>query len=426
MKHISLYFFFLFLLSSLTRAQTVISININSSINPVTAAFIHDAIEKANREKATCLLIHLNTPGGLLVSTRVIVSDILGSPVPVIVYVSPAGAHAGSAGVFITMAANISAMAPGTNIGAAHPITLQGIPDSVMNEKATNDAAAFIRTIAEWRNRNMQWPEEAVRQSVAITENEALQKKVIDLIASNDEDLLNKVDGKIIQLSTTMVTLHTKGAAIEVYEMGTLDKLLNLLSDPNIAYILMLMGMFGILFELYNPGAILPGIVGVISLVLAFYTMHTLPINYAGLALIIFAIVLFILEIKIVTHGLLAIGGAISLLLGSLMLIRAGSSLEVVKLSRSVIITSTVVTSLFFVFILGLGLKAQHRKPVTGLEGMIGLTGESLGTLNPLGKVRMHGELWNAESVSGNIDEGKKVRVTAIKNLKLFVEEVNV
>ena len=223
-----------------------------------------------------------------------------------------------------------------------------------------------------------------------------------------------------------MVTLHTKGAAIEVYEMGTLDKLLNLLSDPNIAYILMLMGMFGILFELYNPGAILPGIVGVISLVLAFYTMHTLPINYAGLALIIFAIVLFILEIKIVTHGLLAIGGAISLLLGSLMLIRAGSSLEVVKLSRSVIITSTVVTSLFFVFILGLGLKAQHRKPVTGLEGMIGLTGESLGTLNPLGKVRMHGELWNAESVSGNIDEGKKVRVTAIKNLKLFVEEVNV
>ncbi len=424
--HISLYFFFLFLLSSLTRAQTVISININSSINPVTAAFIHDAIEKANREKATCLLIHLNTPGGLLVSTRVIVSDILGSPVPVIVYVSPAGAHAGSAGVFITMAANISAMAPGTNIGAAHPITLQGIPDSVMNEKATNDAAAFIRTIAEWRNRNMQWPEEAVRQSVAITENEALQKKVIDLIASNDEDLLNQLDGRTIQLSTALVTLHTKGAAIEVYEMGTLDKLLNLLSDPNIAYILMLMGMFGIMFELYNPGAILPGIVGVISLVLAFYTMHTLPINYAGLALIIFAIVLFILEIKIVTHGLLAIGGAISLLLGSLMLIRAGSSLEVVKLSRSVIITSTVVTSLFFVFILGLGLKAQHRKPVTGMEGMIGLTGESLGTLNPLGKVRMHGELWNAESVSGNIDEGKKVRVTAIKNLKLFVEEVNV
>ncbi len=423
MKHISLYFFFI-LLSSLTRAQTVVSININSSINPVTAQFIHDAIEKANSEKATCLLIHLNTPGGLLVSTRVIVTDILQSPVPVIVYVSPGGAHAGSAGVFITMAAHIAAMAPGTNIGAAHPVTLQGSVDTVMNEKATNDAAAFIRTIAEWRNRNMQWPEEAVRSSVAITEHEALQKKVIDLIASNDEDLLNQLDGKTIQLTSGEVTLHTKGAAIEVYEMGTLDKLLNVLSDPNIAYILMLMGMFGILFELYNPGAILPGIVGVISLILAFYTMHTLPINYAGLALIIFAIVLFILEIKIVTHGLLAIGGVISLLLGSMMLIRASSSLEFVKLSRSVIITSTAVTSLFFLFVLGLGLKAQQRKPVTGMEGMIGLTGESLGTLSPLGKVRVHGELWNAESISENIDQGKKIRVTGIKNLKLYVEEV--
>ena len=423
MKHISLYFFFI-LLSSLTRAQTVVSININSSINPVTAQFIHDAIEKANSEKATCLLIHLNTPGGLLVSTRVIVTDILQSPVPVIVYVSPGGAHAGSAGVFITMAAHIAAMAPGTNIGAAHPVTLQGSVDTVMNEKATNDAAAFIRTIAEWRNRNMQWPEEAVRSSVAITEHEALQKKVIDLIASNDEDLLNQLDGKTIQLTSGEVTLHTKGAAIEVYEMGTLDKLLNVLSDPNIAYILMLMGMFGILFELYNPGAILPGIVGVISLILAFYTMHTLPINYAGLALIIFAIVLFILEIKIVTHGLLAIGGVISLLLGSMMLIRASSSLEFVKLSRSVIITSTAVTSLFFLFVLGLGLKAQRRKPVTGMEGMIGLTGESLGTLSPLGKVRVHGELWNAESIAENIDQGKKIRVTGIKNLKLYVEEV--
>jgi membrane-bound serine protease (ClpP class) len=423
MKHISLYFFFI-LLSSLTRAQTVVSININSSINPVTAQFIHDAIEKANSEKATCLLIHLNTPGGLLVSTRVIVTDILQSPVPVIVYVSPGGAHAGSAGVFITMAAHVAAMAPGTNIGAAHPVTLQGSVDTVMNEKATNDAAAFIRTIAEWRNRNMQWPEEAVRSSVAITEHEALQKKVIDLIASNDEDLLNQLDSKTIQLTSGEVTLHTKGAAIEVYEMGTLDKLLNVLSDPNIAYILMLMGMFGILFELYNPGAILPGIVGVISLILAFYTMHTLPINYAGLALIIFAIVLFILEIKIVTHGLLAIGGVISLLLGSMMLIRASSSLEFVKLSRSVIITSTAVTSLFFLFVLGLGLKAQRRKPVTGMEGMIGLTGESLGTLSPFGKVRVHGELWNAESISENIDQGKKIRVTGIKNLKLYVEEV--
>lgn len=423
MRHFLLYCFF-FLLSSLTYAQKVISITINSSINPVTAEFINDAIEKANTEKAACLIIHLNTPGGLLASTRVIVSSILASPVPVVVYVSPGGAHAGSAGVFITMAAHIAAMAPGTNIGAAHPVTLQQIPDSVMNEKATNDAAAFIRTIAEKRNRNMQWPEEAVRQSVSITENEALQQKVIDLIANDDEDLLNKVDGKTIQLTATTVTLHTKGAAIEVYEMSALDKILNLISDPNIAYILMMIGMFGIMFELYNPGAILPGIVGVISLVLAFYTMHTLPINYAGLALIIFGIVLFILELKIVSHGLLAIGGIISLLLGSMMLVRAGSSLEFVRLSKSVIITSTVVTTLFFLFVIGLGLKAQRRKPVTGMEAMTGLAGEALTALNPLGNVRVQGEVWNAESVSGNIDEGKKIRVTGMAGLKLFVEEV--
>ena len=423
MRFFLLYCFF-FLLSSSLYAQKVISITINSSINPVTAEFINDAIEKASTEKAACLIIHLNTPGGLLVSTRVIVSSILGSPVPVVVFVSPGGAHAGSAGVFITMAAHIAAMAPGTNIGAAHPVTLQQVQDTVMNEKATNDAAAFIRTIAEKRNRNTQWPEEAVRQSVSITENEALQQKIIDLVAANDEDLLTKVDGKMIQLNSATVTLHTKGAAIEVYEMGALDKILNLLSDPNIAYILMMIGMFGIIFELFNPGAILPGIVGVISLVLAFYTMHTLPINYAGLALIIFAIVLFILELKIVSHGLLAIGGIISLLLGSMMLIRAGSSLEFVRLSKSVIITSTVVTTLFFLFVIGLGLKAQRRKPVTGMEAMPGLTGEVLSTLNPSGNIRVHGEVWNAESVSGNIDEGKKVRVTGVAGLKLFVEEV--
>jgi len=222
-----------------------------------------------------------------------------------------------------------------------------------------------------------------------------------------------------------VVTLHTKGAVIEPYEMGTIDKILNILSDPNIAYILMLVGMFGVLFELYNPGAILPGIIGVISLILAFYTMHSLPINYAGLALIIFAIVLFLLEIKIVTHGMLAIGGIVSLLLGSMMLIHASSSLEFVKLSHTVIITSAAVTSLFFLFILGAGLKAQRRKPVTGIESMVGWTGVSLERIDPSGQVRVHGELWNAESTKEIIEEGKRIRVTGIKNLKLYVEEAD-
>ncbi len=343
---------------------------IDGSINPVSADFIRNSIEKARSEKAECLIIQLNTPGGLLKSTRVIVSDMLQSPVPVIVYVSPGGAHAGSAGVFITLAAHIAAMAPGTNIGAAHPVMMQGQMDTTMNEKTTNDAAAFIRTIAEKRHRNMVWAERAVRRSYSYSETEALQDSVIDLVVKNEEELLRMIDGRIIELSSGTKTLHTLSATIINYKMSIWEKILDIISDPNIAYILLLLGMYGILFELYNPGAILPGIVGVIALILAFYSMHTLPINYAGLALIIFAVILFLLEIKIISHGLLAIGGIISLLLGSMMLIKSGSSLEFVRISRSVIISATALSALFFLFIIGFGIKAQRLKVVTGLEGI--------------------------------------------------------
>ncbi|MCW3119789.1 MAG: nodulation protein NfeD [Chitinophagaceae bacterium] len=399
------------------------SIKIDGAINPVIADYIRDGIEKAHREKAECLIIHLNTPGGLLQSTRIIVSLMLESPVPVIVYVSPGGAHAGSAGVFITMAAHIAAMAPGTNIGAAHPVGLQQAPDSIMNEKGTNDAAAFIRTIAEKRNRNIQWAEDAVRHSVSITEKEALKNEVVDLIAMNEVDLLNQVDGKQVALAATTATLHTKNARVASYEMGFVEKMLNVLSDPNITYIILMLGLYGVLFELYNPGAILPGIVGVIALILAFYSMHTLPINYAGLALIVFAIILFLLEIKIVSHGLLAIGAVISLLMGSMMLIRSDSSLEFVKISRSLIISSTVVTALFFLMVIGIGLRAQRRKVVTGIEGLIGATADSLDTLDPSGTVMLQGEVWNAESIAGRIDKGEKVLVKEMRNLKLYVEK---
>ncbi len=425
MKRILRYCLFLFLLPSALAAQKVISIKIDGSINPATASFIHDAIEKAKNEKAACLLIHLNTPGGLLKSTRVIVSDMLDSPVPIIVYVSPGGAHAGSAGVFITLAANIAAMAPGTNIGAAHPVALQAAMDSTMNEKATNDAAAFIRAIAEKRNRNLQWAENAVRRSYSYSETEALEDSVIDLIAKNEQDLLNNVDGKQVELNEGTITLRTKNASIESLKMSFVEKLLDIISDPNIAYILLLLGMYGIMFELYNPGAILPGIVGVISLILAFYSMHSLPINYAGLALIIFGVILFLLELKIVSHGLLAIGGVISLLLGSMMLIRSGSSLEMVKISRSVIIAATVVSALFFLFIIGFGMKAQRLKVVTGVEALIGDTGEVMDLLDPAGTVKVQGEIWNAESLSGMIGKGQKVRIKEMKNLKLYVEQVN-
>lgn len=398
---------------------------IDGTINPVVADFIHDGIKKAEKENAECLLIHLNTPGGLLKSTRIIVSDILESPVPVIVYVSPAGAQSGSAGVFITLAAHIAAMTPGTNIGAAHPVTLQAPMDSIMSGKVTNDAAAFIRSIAEKRNRNIEWAENAVRKSFSYSETEALKDSAVDLIAKNDRDLLNLVDGKMIELGNGIKTLHTKNAQIELYEMTVFEKFLDIISDPSIAYILMLLGMFGILFELFNPGAILPGIVGVISLILAYYAMHTLPVNFAGLALIIFGLLLFLLEIKIVSHGMLTVGGIVSLLLGSMMLIKPGSALEMAKISRSVIISATVVAALFFLFIIGLGIKAQRRKVVTGVEGLKGYTGEVIDGLDPSGTVKINGETWNAESLSGPIGKGEKVRIKEIKNLKLYVEPID-
>ncbi len=411
-----------FLLPFFLSAQMVVSITVDATINPATAEFIHRAIAKAKKEKAECLIIHLNTPGGLLKSTRNIVGDIMESSVPVIVYVSPAGADAGSAGVFVTLSAHIAAMAPGTNIGAAHPVGMQTTADSIMYGKITNDAAAFIRTIAQKRHRNIAWAENAVRRSYSYSETEALEDTVIDLIAKNDAELLQMVNDKKIELSSGTVTLHTKSAKIETYEMGFIEKLLNIISDPNIAYILLMLGFYGLMFELYNPGSILPGIVGVICLILAFYSLHTLPINFAGLALILFALLLFLLEIKIVSHGVLAIGGIISLLLGSMMLIRTGSG-DIGRISWSVIISATVVTSLFFLFVIGMGLKAQRLKPTTGAEALVGETGIAKEILNPSGMVQVHGELWQAESVSGEINSGEKILVKNIQGFKLFVEK---
>ncbi|OQP50443.1 serine protease [Niastella yeongjuensis] len=422
MRRILLYCFLLVFISGPLYAQKVLSIKLDATINPATADFIHRAIEVAQKERATCLLIHLNTPGGLLQSTRIIVSDILESSVPVVVYVSPGGAHAGSAGVFITMAAHIAAMAPGTNIGAAHPVVAQGQMDTIMSAKATNDAMAFIRSIAKKRERNANWGAQAVSNSVSLTETEALENNVINLIASNEQELLNKIDGKSVTVSSGTVILQTKHATIQSLEMGWGEKMLNILSDPNVAYILFLLGLYGLIFELYSPGAIFPGIIGGICMILALYTMHTLPVNYAGLALIVFGIILFLLEIKIVSHGLLAIGGVISLLLGSMMLIRTGETTAVAGLSWTVIITAVGITTLFFLFVVGLGLKAQRAKPAMGLEAMVGEIGQSLSELNPGGTVRMHGEIWKAISSAGLIPEGKKVIVTGILNLTLQVE----
>ncbi|MBO9199728.1 MULTISPECIES: NfeD family protein [Niastella] len=425
MRRFLLYCFLLVFISGPLYAQKVLSIKLDATINPATADFIHRAIEVAQKDKATCLIIHLNTPGGLLQSTRVIVSDILESPVPVVVYVSPGGAHAGSAGVFITMAAHIAAMAPGTNIGAAHPVTTQGEMDTIMSAKATNDAMAFIRSIAKKRDRNADWGAQAVSNSVSLTETEALENNVINLIASNEQELLNKIDGKSVTVNSGTVILKTKNATERSLEMGWGEKMLNILSDPNVAYILFLLGLYGLIFELYSPGAIFPGIIGGICMILALYTMHTLPVNYAGLALIVFGIILFLLEIKIVSHGLLAIGGVVSLLLGSMMLIRTDEMSSVAGLSWTVIITAVGISALFFLFVVGMGLKAQRIKPAMGLEAMMGEIGQSLSELNPGGTVRMHGEIWKAISAAGLIPEGKKVIVTGFLNLTLQVEPYN-
>jgi membrane-bound serine protease (ClpP class) len=415
---------FIILFTVALFSQQVDMLKIDGAINPASAAFIERGIEIATAHNAECLIIQMNTPGGLLQSTRIIVSAILGSKIPIVVYVAPSGSHAGSAGVFITMAAHVAVMAPGTNIGAAHPVEMQGKMDTVMSEKVTNDAAAFIRTIAEKRKRNLTWAEEAVRTSKAITEMEALKNNVIDLVAKNIEEILIQIDGKQIETVNGIITLHTKGARIESMEMGWAEKLLDTLSDPNIAYILFMLGLYGLMFELYNPGSLFPGIVGVISLVLAFYTMQTLPINYAGLALIIFGILLFLLEIKIVSHGMLAIGGAVSLFLGSSMLIRTSSVLEFVELSWFVIVASVALTTFFFVFLLGLGLKVQRKKPMTGIEGLMGETGETVSLLNPEGTVLVHGEIWQAETTGEKIAKGERVHIKEIQNLKLRVEQV--
>ncbi len=427
----SLLFIFLLLLLPQKNSRSVIDVaKIDGAINPVVTDFLHDEIKKANEENVECLIIQFNTPGGLLKSTRLIVSDMLASDVPIVVYVSPAGAQVASAGVFITLAANISAMAPGTNIGAAHPVMMSEGGQSnkkdsldIMMEKVTNDAAAFIRSIAEKRHRSIEWAEKAVRQSVSISETEALKENIIDIIAKDLNDLLVQLDGRKVETASGERTIITQNAEIRYKEMNVVQKLLDIISDPNIAYILMMIGIYGLIFELSNPGSILPGIVGVISIVLAFYSFHTLPINYAGLALIVFAVILFIAEIKIVSHGLLTAGGIISFVVGSLMLINTDVSFEFVSISLSVIITVTILTVLFFVFAIGKGLVAQRKQPSTGSEGLIGEIGIALSEISPdqPGQVSLHGEIWNAESPEDEIANGMKVQVVGIEELKLRI-----
>lgn len=405
-------------------SKVVVVLTIDGAIHPACSEYIKGGLENATDLGAACIIIKLNTPGGLLKSTRVIVSDFLESDIPIVVYVSPSGAQAASAGVFVTMAAHIAAMAPGTNIGAAHPVSLQGMQDSVMMEKATNDAAAFIRTISEKRNRNIKWAEDAVRKSLSITESEALDSNVIDFIANDVEELLTLIDGMDVETKGGVKKIDTRNPEIQSIEMTFTLKLLSILSDPNLAYILLMFGIYGIFFELYSPGAIFPGVIGGICLILAFYSLHTLPVNYAGLALILFAVILFILEIKIVSHGILSIGGVVALLLGSMMLIDQESFLEAMNISIELIILIVALSAAFFLFAVTYGIRAHRRKVSTGNEGIVGETGVAISNLKPSGQVQVHGEIWSAESEGDEIKKGDAVTITGIEKLKLKVKRI--
>jgi len=401
------------------RAADVATITIDGVISPVTVRLVDTAIDRAQARGAGVLVILLDTPGGLERSMRVICQRLLNAPIPVVVYVAPTGARAASAGVFITMAAHVAAMAPATNIGAAHPVAVSGGGDKEMMKKVANDAAAFARSIATERGRNADWAEKAVRDSVSITERDAVQLKVVDLIADSLPDLLAKIDGRTVRTSKGSITLATRGAPVKAIEIGWRDRFLNVITDPNVAYVLMMLGMLGLFFELSNPGVILPGIVGGISIILAFYAFQSLPINYAGLLLILFGIVLLIAEIKIVSYGVLAIGGIISMALGSLMLYDA-TELGF-RISWGVILPTVGVTAGLFLGVIAIGVRALGRRPMLGAAGLVGETGIARETLAPDGQVAVHGELWRAVAGDPPIEAGTRVKIVGVEGLTLKV-----
>ena len=408
-------------INSLSFADIIV-INAEGVVNPVMSEFISKSIDNAAENNSELVVIELDTPGGLDTSMRAIVKKIISSEVPVAVHVSPSGARAASAGVFITMSAHIASMAPGTNIGAAHPVSVGSKLDEDMAKKAVNDAAAYIRSIAEKKKRNAEWAEKAVRESVSITEKEALELNVIDLISTDTAALLDMVDGRTVETTFGEITVKTKGIDVLHREMGMRDRILDIISNPNIAYLLMLLGFYGIFFELTNPGAIFPGVIGAISLILAFYSFQTLPVYYAGLLLILLAVVLFILEIFVTSFGLLSIGGLISMFIGSLMLFE--SPLPFFKLSLKVILPGVILTTLFFTLTVFLVVKAYRRKPVTGSEGLVGMEGNAKTDILKDGQVSVHGEIWNAWS-DEPISAGDKIVVESMEHLKFKVKKLS-
>jgi membrane-bound serine protease (ClpP class) len=401
-----------------TQPQIMIGA-IGGAIGPVSKDYVHRVLEEAGRLEVECVIFTMDTPGGLDASMRSIIKDIFASPVPVVIFVHPPGGRAASAGALISLAAHVVAMAPGTNIGAAHPVPVgQGKMDEDMLSKVTNDAAAYARGIAKERGRDVEWAEKIVRESISSTAEEAKEIGIVDILAGDIDELLALLDGRTVVLDGQERTLKTSNGIRLEMAPSLRERFLARISDPNIAYLLMLLGIFGIFFELQNPGAIFPGVAGAIAILLAFFALQLLPVNLAGLALIILAIVMFLLEIKVPSGGLLTIGGIVSMLIGSIMLI--DSPLPFMRVSLSVIIPAVILTALFFIFAVGMGLRAQRRKVTTGDKGIVGEVGVSKTEVSESGSVFVHGEHWNAVS-DEKIPANSKVEVVDVNGMTLKV-----
>jgi len=408
------------------KPAAVFSAEIDSIIHPVSAEFMIEVMNRADAAHAGLVVFTLRTPGGLVDSTRQIITHMLAARTPVAIFVGPSGSRAASAGFILIIAADVAAMAPGTNIGAAHPVAGSGqTMDETMAKKAAEDVAAYARTLAAKRHRNAGLAEEAVMQSKAFTEDEALNASppLIDLVATDVPDLLKKLDERTVtRFDGSTVTLHTASAPMTTIEMTLRQRVLSAIAHPNIAYILMSLGMLGLTIELWTPGAVLPGVVGGISLLLAFFALQVLPVNYTGLLLMLFGLILLALEIKVTSYGLLTVGGVLSLIFGSMMLI--DSPAPELQLSLSLVIASVIGFTAIAVFLVRLGLKAQRAAPVTGAEGMFNETAEGLSPIEPgqPGTVRIHGEVWRAVS-DEQIARGDRVRVVRIDGLTLTVRK---
>lgn len=418
--------------SSASSASAHISlIVIDATINPAVADFIHESIDQAASEGALALIIQLDTPGGLLNSTKTIVKDLLDAPLPVIVYVAPGGSGAISAGVFITMAGAIAAMAPGTTIGAAHPVAGSGQDiEGDMRDKAENYAASFSESIARRRGRNVEWAEKAVRQSVAVTEAEALEEKVIDLVATDIQDVLKQAQNRTVEVRSVQKTLDftaAQGASgvfrVVSHEMRLKHKILNVLAHPQVAYLLMMAGILGLYLEFSNPGLLFPGLAGGICLLMALTAFQVLPINYTGLLLILLGIALLVTELFLPSFGILGASGLAAFVMGSLFLFDTPDA--DLLIDRGVIVAAALSMGVFMLIVGTLSLRTLRQRPVSGQEGLIGEIGEVRVRLAPRGKVWLHGEYWNAESDEEEIEEGQPVRVVDVNHMVLKVHRTS-